>query len=79
MLPYILFSLASFAVMGGFMVYILLSSYLTAEPTMSVLLTAGSAVVAGKRIPPYRDNARTIAVRFPKKVKDFSLLQSVQT
>jgi hypothetical protein len=51
MLPYLLFSLASFAVLGGFMVYILLHSYVSAEPAVSVLLTAGSALVAGKPIP----------------------------
>ncbi|XP_023702872.1 uncharacterized protein LOC111862042 [Cryptotermes secundus] len=45
-LPYLLFSLASFAVLVAFVVYILLRSYVTAEPTVSVLLTAGSALVA---------------------------------
>jgi hypothetical protein len=53
MLPYLLFSLATFSVLGAFMVYVLLRSYLTAEPTVSVLLTAGSALVAGKPIPLY--------------------------
>jgi hypothetical protein len=60
MLPFLLFSLASFAVMGGLMIYILFRSYVTAEPTVSVLLTAGSAIVAGKSVPLYRDTALLI-------------------
>jgi hypothetical protein len=54
-LPYLLFSLASFAVLTAFMVYILLRPYVTVDPTVSVLLTAGCALVAGKSIPLYLD------------------------
>jgi hypothetical protein len=60
-LPYLLFSLASFAVLGAFMVYILFKSYVTAEPTESVLLTAGSALVAGKPIPLYLEKPTTLS------------------
>ncbi|XP_069679614.1 uncharacterized protein [Periplaneta americana] len=46
MLPYLLFTLAAFAVVAGFMVYVLMRSYIVDDPVISMSLTAAAAISA---------------------------------